>query len=55
VVDNGYEREFQYVYGAVSPREGELDWRIGPVTGMGKAGQKKDCNAMPFYIGVLGY
>jgi hypothetical protein len=31
VVDNGYEREFQYVYGAVSPREGELDWRIGPV------------------------
>jgi len=31
VVDNGYEREFQYVYGAVSPLEGELDWRIGPV------------------------
>ena len=30
-VDNGYEREFQYVYGAVSPLEGELDWRIGPV------------------------
>ena len=28
VVDNGYEREFQYVYGAVSPREGELDWMI---------------------------
>ena len=26
VVDNGYEREFQYVYGAVSPMEGELDW-----------------------------
>jgi len=23
--------EFQYVYGAVSPLEGELDWRIGPV------------------------
>lgn len=25
---NGYEREFVYVYGAVSPIEGELDWRI---------------------------
>ena len=30
VVDNGYEREFQYVYGAVSPLEGELDWMICP-------------------------
>ena len=28
VVDNGYEREFRYVYGAVSPLEGELDWLI---------------------------
>ena len=28
VVDNGYEREFQYVYGAVSPLEGGLDWMI---------------------------
>jgi hypothetical protein len=28
VVDTGDEREFQYVYGAVSPLEGELDWRI---------------------------
>lgn len=28
VVDNGYEREFVYVYGAVSPVEGELDWRM---------------------------
>ena len=26
VVCNGYEREFVYVYGAVSPIEGELDW-----------------------------
>jgi len=25
---NGYEREFVYVYGAVSPLQGELDWRI---------------------------
>ena len=30
VVDNGYERQFTYVYGAVSPHDGELDWRIGP-------------------------
>jgi hypothetical protein len=29
VVANGYEREFVYVYGAVSPMEGELDWMIG--------------------------
>ena len=28
VVSNGYEREFVYVYGAVSPREGDLDWMI---------------------------
>jgi hypothetical protein len=28
VVPNGYEREFVYVYGAVSPVEGELDWMI---------------------------
>ena len=27
-VDNGYEREFLYVYGAVSPMQGELDWMI---------------------------
>ena len=28
MVDNGYEREFSYVYGAVSPLEGQLDWMI---------------------------
>lgn len=28
VVPNGYEREFVYVYGAVSPIEGEMDWMI---------------------------
>jgi hypothetical protein len=27
-VSNGYEREFLYVYGAVSPMQGELDWMI---------------------------
>lgn len=30
MVDNGYERQFTYVYGAVSPIEGELDWKISP-------------------------
>lgn len=29
-VDNGYERQFVYVYGAVSPVQGELDWAINP-------------------------
>jgi hypothetical protein len=28
VVCNGYEREFTYVYGGVSPLQGELDWRL---------------------------
>jgi hypothetical protein len=28
LVDNGYERQFTYVYGAVSPLEGQLDWMI---------------------------
>ena len=28
VVNNGYERQFVYVYGGVSPIEGELDWMI---------------------------
>ena len=27
-VCNGYERQFTYVYGAVSPQEGQLDWRL---------------------------
>ena len=27
-VYNGYEREFVYVYGAVSPLEGEMDWMV---------------------------
>lgn len=29
-VCNGYERQFVYVYGAVSPQHGELDWMIAP-------------------------
>jgi len=31
VVNNGYERQFVYVYGAVSPVEGEMDWLICPM------------------------
>lgn len=27
---NGYEREFVYVYGAVSPRQGQFDWKLCP-------------------------
>jgi hypothetical protein len=27
-VSNGYEREYVYCYGAVSPLEGEMDWMI---------------------------
>ena len=29
-VANGYERQFVYVYGAVSPVQGELDWKMCP-------------------------
>jgi hypothetical protein len=28
MVGNGYEREFLYVYGAVSPLQGQFDWMI---------------------------
>src|SRR5207244_7241793 len=28
VVSNGYEREFTYVYGSVSPLQGQLDWSL---------------------------
>ncbi|MGH9764753.1 MAG: IS630 family transposase [Blastocatellia bacterium] len=28
VIHNGYERQFVYVYGAVSPAQGDLDWRL---------------------------
>jgi transposase len=28
VVCNGYERQFTYVYGGVSPLQGELDWSL---------------------------
>ena len=27
-ISNGYERQFVYVYGAVSPLQGQLDWRL---------------------------
>lgn len=28
IVSNGYEREFVYIYGAVSPIEGEMNWMV---------------------------
>ena len=28
VVSNGYERQFTYVYGGVSPLQGQLDWSL---------------------------
>jgi hypothetical protein len=28
MVRNGYERQFTYVYGAISPLQGQLDWRL---------------------------
>ena len=39
VVDNGYERQFVYVYGGVSPMEGELDWMICPKMNTERMGQ----------------
>ena len=39
VVSNGYEREFQCVYGAVRPQAGELDWMICPAMNTGPMGK----------------
>lgn len=39
VVDNGYERQFVYVYGAVSPIQGELDWMISQKMNTEQMGQ----------------
>jgi transposase-like protein len=30
MVRNGYERQFTYVYGAISPLQGQLDWCLTP-------------------------
>ena len=30
MVRNGYERQFTYVYGSVSPIQGQLDWSLSP-------------------------
>ena len=57
VVDNGYERQFQYVYGAVSPVEGQLDWMICPVMNteqMGKfLAQVSAAHAQDFMVMVV--
>ena len=39
VVNNGHERELVYVYGAISPREGESDRMIFPKMNAGHTGQ----------------
>ena len=36
---NGYERQFTYVYGAVSPLQGELDWMICPEMNTARMGE----------------
>ena len=57
VVANGYAREFQYVYGAVSPMEGELDWVICPAMNtqqMGKfLAQVSAAHARDFIVMVI--
>jgi len=57
VGDNGYERQFQYVYGAVSPVEGQLDWMICPVMNteqMGKfLAQVSAAHAQDFMVMVV--
>ena len=57
VVANGYEREFTYVYGAVSPLTGQLDWSLSEkmnTTQMnGFLGQVSQAHAQEFIILVL--
>jgi hypothetical protein len=57
VVDNGCERQFQYVYGAVSPVEGELDWMICPAMNTGQMGkflaQVSAAHAQDFIVMVV--
>lgn len=36
---NGYEREFVYVYGAVSPLQGQMDWMIAKEMNTERMGQ----------------
>lgn len=38
VMQNGYEREFTYVYGAVSPMDGGMEWRLAPKMNTGEMG-----------------
>lgn len=39
MVNNGYERKFVYVYGAVSPKQGSLDWMICPEMNAARMGR----------------
>lgn len=38
-VNNGYERQFVYAYGAVSPKQGELDWMMSREMNASRMGQ----------------
>ena len=57
VVSNGYEREFVYVYGAISPIEGELDWMICPKMNTERMGeflfQIHTCHPDEFIVMVI--
>jgi hypothetical protein len=44
-VSNGYQREFVYVYAAVSPIEGEMDWMIS---------QKMNTEQMSLFLSQVG-
>ena len=44
-MENGYEREFTYVYGAVSPLEGEMEYRIC---------EKMNTEEMGAFLGQVG-
>jgi hypothetical protein len=44
-VSNGYEREFVYVYAAVSPIEGEMDWMVS---------QKMNTVQMSLFLSQVG-
>lgn len=44
-MENGYEREFTYVYGAVSPLEGEMEYRVC---------EKMNTEEMGAFLGQVG-
>jgi len=47
---NGYERQFTYVYGAVSPQDGKFDWMLAE-----KVKQKNSRLSMGFWQKIIGF